>query len=63
MKPIPFQYADQRGEIHYCKVNEKSTFDVQFINGNKATLSFTKFLKLKEDPPKNRIAFILGVKE
>jgi len=63
MKPIPFHYADERGVIHTYKVNEKSTFDVKFINGKKATLPFTKFLNLKEHPPKNRIAFILGVTE
>lgn len=63
MKPIPFQYADARGEIHYCNVNEKSTFDVEFLDGKKSTLPFTKFLKLKESPPKNRIITILGVKE
>lgn len=63
MKRIPFQYADKKGEIHYCNVNDKSTFDVQFIDGKKTKLAFTTFLKLKEHPPQNRIAFILGVKE
>jgi len=66
MDSVPFRYADERGVIIDCNVNEESTFDVQFESGKRKKLSYEQFLAVKNaktTKKTDRILQIHGVKE
>lgn len=66
MNSVPFQYADVRGVIITHNVNEKSTFNVEYLNGKKETISYDQFRankNLKKRTKNNTIVQVHGVKE